>query len=564
MATLISCSSSPYPHINFSEWDRSPQCCQAVGTKLALASGGTFSSKAGMEIKKQGGNIVDVAVATAFSLAVERPHSLGLGGGGFLLLSLAGSKPEQVFVDFRETAPQRAHKKMFVDASGKAMPELSRFGILSVATPGFVPGLYLIHQRWGKLPWKTVLKPAIDLARKGFPIYPSLAKSIHEEKGFLFKQEYLRNLFSPKGQILGKGDTLIQLDLADTLERLSLNPQTEFTTGTTANRIVDFMKSQGGLLTVSDLSSYRPKLRKPLKFFWKKKELLLPPPPSASGVLSVEMLQMLDAGTPVSNEKKQKIHLLAEIMKRAYADRSQVIGDPDFNHLNLSPLLEKSYGLSRRQTIDPNRATPVTEVTPIDPSTLRDRHTTHLSVLDEAGNGASMTLTINDHFGSRLAVPGTGFFLNDEMDDFSIQPGVPNLFGLVGSTANSIEPFKRPASSMSPTLALENGKAILAIGAAGGSRITTHVFQVFTSILEDPEKGLQAALFEPRIHHQWKPDELNLELGFDSNLIESLKKMGHTIKKSDKTAIVQAVFRRPAGEFEAVFDPRDEGGAEAQ
>ena len=562
--TLVSCSSSPYPHINFTDWERQPECCQAVGSQFAVASGGTFSSRAGKEIKELGGNIVDVAVATAFALAVERPHSLGLGGGGFLLLSLAGKKPQQVFVDFRETAPGRAKRDMYLDTTGKPQPDLSRYGVLSVATPGFVPGLYFVHQRWGKLAWKSVLQPAIRLARNGFPIYPTLAKAIREERKLLFQQSYVKNLLSRDDRPLGRGDILIQSDLAETLERVSLNPQSEFKTGQTANQIVEHIRSLGGILSLSDLASYRPKIRKPLTFNWGKRQLLLAPPPSAGGVLTIEMLQMLTAAPPTPTDRVQKLHLLAEIMKRAYADRSQIIGDPDFTNLNLKPILEKSYGVARRKSIDLARATPATQITPLDVAKSRDRHTTHLSILDNEGNGASMTLTINDHFGSRIAVPGTGIFLNDEMDDFSIQTGTPNLFGLVGGEANAIEPQKRPASSMSPTLVLENNRNILAVGAAGGSRITSHVFQVLVNVLEHPEEGLRAALFEPRIHHQWTPDELSVESGFDEETVEALRRIGHSVVATDRTALVQAVFKDKSGNLEAVFDPRDEGGAEAK
>ncbi|NBX75754.1 MAG: gamma-glutamyltransferase [Proteobacteria bacterium] len=564
IATLVSCSSSPFPHINFSEWERQPECCQASGTQIAIASGGTFSSKAGKEIRELGGNLVDVAVATAFTIAVERPHSLGLGGGGFLLLSLGGKSPQQVFVDFRETAPQRAKKDMYLDALGKSQPDLSRYGILSVATPGFVPGLYFIHQRWGKLSWRKILEPAIRLARNGFPVYPSLAKAIREEKKLLFQQSYVKNLLSRDDRPLGHGDLLIQSDLADTLERVSLNPQTELKTGKTATQIAEHIKNLGGIVTLSDLASYQPKIRKPLTFRWGKKLLLLPPPPSAGGILTIEMLQMLTAESTKSKDPGQQLHLLAEIMKRAYADRSQVIGDPDFTPFNLKPILGRAYGISRRKSISLEKATPAAEIIPTDISKLRDRHTTHISILDEEGNGASMTLTINDHFGSRIAVPGTGIFLNDEMDDFSIQAGTPNLFGLVGGKANSIEPLKRPASSMTPTLVLENNRNILAIGAAGGSRITSHVFQVLLGVLENPERGLKSAVFAPRIHHQWIPDELSVERGFEKETLEALKQIGHSVVETDRTALVQAVFRDKAGNLEAVFDPRDEGGAEAK
>lgn len=563
---LTSCASSPFPHLNFKDWGRTPECCQAKGSQLGIASGGTYSSKAGLSISNQGGNIVDAAIATAFTLAVERPQSLGIGGGGFFLLSLKETqfqKAAQVFVDFRETAPALASKNMFLDSEGNPIPDKSRLGALAIATPGFVPGLFLIHQRWGKLPWKKLLEPAIDLAKKGFPIYLSLAKSIDREKDILFKEAYTKSLLSKGDRALSKGDILKQPDLARTLERIGENPK-ELTSGFTAKTIAQFVQSQNGILTLADLGSYKPKIRKPLEWRWKEKTFLFAPPPSAGGVLFIQLLQMLEQDALPVLEEATYFHLLAECMKRAYADRSQVIGDPDFSKLPLKEVLDRNRVLEQRKLISLDTATPSASLQAFQFSPKKDTHTSHLSIVDFEGNAVAMTLSLNDHFGSRLAVPGTGVFLNDQMDDFSAKPGEANLFGLVGAEANSIAPLKRPASSMSPTIVLSGGRAILATGAAGGSRIPSNVFQVLVNIFQRPKGDLRRAVFWPRIHHQWNPDELSVEKGLDQKIADLLKSKGHKVVEGERVSRVESVFRDSHGSLEAVFDPRDEGGAEAK
>jgi len=508
-----------------------------------------------------------VAIATAFTLGVERPQSLGIGGGGFFLMNLLDpktQKPLQWFVDFREVAPQKASKTMFQDSNGKVIPHLSRYGALSVATPSFVQGLSFIHKRWGKLPWKQILQPAIRLARNGFPIYLSLAKSIEREKEFLFKDPYTRSLLSIEGKILTRGDFLKQPDLALTLERISENSASELQTGTTAKKIAGFVQSQKGILTLKDLSAYQPKIRQPLTWNWKGKSMLLAPPPSAGGVLFIELLQMLSKDSLEKMDEAQYLHLLAESMKRAYADRSQVMGDPDFVKIPLKEVLDPQRLLAQRALISLEKATPSADVQPFHSPPKKETHTSHLSVLDSQGNAVAMTLSINDHFGSRLAVPGTGVFLNDQMDDFSVKSGEANAFGLLGAEANAIAPGKRPVSSMSPTLILHKNKAVFATGAAGGSRITSNIFQVLFNLFERPRGGLKQAVFWPRIHHQWNPDELSVEKGMQKDWMEALQSKGHHLVEAERIARVESVFSPSQGVFEAVFDPRDEGGAEAR
>jgi len=561
---LLGCASSPYPHIDFKGWDRTETCCLASGKKMAVASGGTHASQAALEISQMGGTLADAAVAAAFTLAVERPQSLGLGGGGFFLYSQPGKKRNDVFVDFREVAPGVATAKMFRDSQDQVIPLQSRLGAKAVATPGFVPGMLLIHKKWGKLPWAKLLQPAIRLARQGFRVYPSLARRIDEEKKALLEDSYTKSLISINGELLKKGDWIRQLDLAQTLERIAENPQREMRSGITAQKIAAFMKTRGGLISQKDLLRYQAVIRKPLEFQWNGKTLLLAPPPSAGGVVVIEMLNMLARDALDRMEPSEYVHLLSESMRRAYADRSQAIGDPDFHKFSIEPLLSYSRAEKLRASITSGQATPSKAIRPISSEDLKENHTTQLSLMDEAGNAIAMTLSLNEFFGCRLAVPETGIFLNNQMDDFSSKPGEPNVFGLLGAEANSIAPFKRPVSSMTPTIILDRGRPVLAIGAAGGSKISTHVTQVFLNLFLRTPDDLRKAVFSPRFHHQWLPDQITLENGFSEKMIRTLKTMGHSLEISDRTALVQTVWRNPEGSFVAVFDPRDEGGAEAQ
>lgn len=531
---------------------------------MAVASGGTHASKAALEISQMGGSLADAAIAAAFTLAVERPQSLGLGGGGFFLYSQPGKKRKDVFVDFREVAPGAATANMFRDSQDQVVPLSSRFGAKAVATPGFVPGMLLIHKKWGKLPWAQLLQPAIRLARQGFRVYPSLARRIDEEKKALLEDPYTLSLISIDGKLLKKGDWIRQGDLAQTLERIAENPQHELRTGITAQRIAAFMKTRGGLVSKTDLVRYQAVVRRPLEFQWNGKTILLAPPPSAGGVVVIEMLNMLARDALDRMKLSDYIHLLAESMRRAYADRSQAIGDPNFHKFSIEPLLSVSRAQKLRESITPGQATPSKAIRPISSEELKENHTTQLSLMDEDGNAIAMTLSLNEFFGCRLAVPETGVFLNNQMDDFSSKPGEPNVFGLLGAEANSIAPFKRPASSMTPTIILDRGRPILAIGAAGGSKISTHVTQVFLNLFLRTPDDLKKAVFSPRFHHQWLPDQITLENGFSEEMLRTLKTMGHSLEISDRTALVQTVWRNSEDSFVAVFDPRDEGGAEAQ
>ncbi len=577
LISILSCQTSSTPvlnepgkaeysesHLKFEKWGRTSNCCTAIGAKAAIASGGTYSSKAGIEILKTGGNVVDAAIATAFVLSVERPHSAGLGGGGFMTLYLKDQKPRAHFIDFRETAPEKASRDMYLDKKGEVIPDLSVVGPLSVATPGFVVGLYEIHKRWGKLPWKKLLTPAVELAFRGFKIYPSLAEHIIEKKDCLLKDPDATKLLFREGEPLREGELLVQKDLANTLRRVAINGSQEVKTGKTARDILRYMKAHQGILTEKDLKNYRVKYRQPILGKFKDLEFISAPPPSAGGVLILQMLKVLEEFSilELSQKTPEYTHLLSEVLKRAYADRSQFVGDPDFVKHDFSKLISDRYIEAIRKNISLTKATPASE---IHGGELMDdkTHTTHLSVMDVEGNAVASTLTINDIFGACAIAPGTGIFLNDEMDDFSAKPGASNIYGLTGNKANAIEPFKRPASSMSPTLLVKEGQPILVVGAAGGSRITTSVFQVLMNDLFVFKGDLKRSIFAPRLHQQWAPEFLDLEEGYSDLTKQSLEMMGEKVRKAPWSAVTQATHLESDGKVKAVFDPRDEGGAEA-
>jgi len=551
-------------HLDFKGWGRDSKCCSAVGVKAAVASGGTNSSKAGLEILKAGGNVVDAAVATAFVLAVERPHSAGLGGGGFMTLYIKDKNPQAQFIDFRETAPEKAHRDMYLDKNGNVIADLSVIGPLSVATPGFVLGLFEIHKKWGRLSWNRLLIPSIDLAARGFKIYPSLAKHILEKQNCLVRDIQAQKLFFRDGKPFQVGDLLVQKDLANTLRRIAKNGAKEFQTGKTAQAIASYMKANSGILSQRDLKNYQIKYRNPILGNFKQWGLISAPPPSAGGVLILQMLKVLE-GFPLqelSQKTAQYSHLLSEVLKRAYADRSQFVGDPDFVSLDYSKLTDPTYIEALRSHVSLDKATPSTEIR--GGQWMEDKtHTTHLSVLDTQGNAVSSTLTINDIFGACVIAPGTGIFLNDEMDDFSAKSGASNIYGLTGDKANEIHPGKRPASSMSPTIITQNGQPILVVGAAGGSRITTSVFQVILNDLFVFQGDLKKSVFGPRIHQQWMPEFLDLEDSYSEVTKQYLSSIGEKVRQAPWSAVTQAAHLEADGRVRAVFDPRDEGGAEA-
>jgi gamma-glutamyltranspeptidase / glutathione hydrolase len=508
-----------------------------------------LAADVGAEILKQGGNAVDAAVAVGFALAVSHPQAGNLGGGGFVMIRMADGRT--AFLDFREMAPAKATRDMYLGPDGNPTRD-SIVGWRAAGVPGSPLGLEEAHKRFGKKPWRDLVLPAIKLARDGFPVEQGLAEAIKGSTKSLSADPESTRVFLRGGYGYQLGEVLKQPDLAATLERIAANGAKEFYQGQTAEKIASEMKKHGGLITLEDLKAYRVIKRKPLEGDYRGYHFFVPPPPSAGGVGMLQMLGMLegshyDAAGP---DSPSAVHYVAEVMRRFYADRSEYLGDPDFYNVPVRALLDPKYIASRKATIDPDHATPSDLVQPGLPTTAaahlhqyEGNETTHFNVVDSDGNAVSLTYTLNAYFGNGVTVAGTGVLLNDEMDDFAAKPGVPNMFGVVGGDANSIEPGKRPLSSMTPTIITKDGKLFMAVGAPGGSRITTGVLQVILDVI-DFHLNAQDAVDLPRFHHQWRPDVLYLQKNFNKDTNDALAKMGYTIKPVDGVARVEAIVVR--------------------
>jgi gamma-glutamyltranspeptidase/glutathione hydrolase len=459
---------------------------------------------------------------------------------------------------------------MFLGPDGKPVGNKSSEGGLAVATPGMVAGLYEIHKKWGKLSWSKVINPAIRLAKEGFPVSPAVAKGIEKSKDILAKDSYLKNIFMPNGVPLKAGEKLVQPDLAKTLQLLAVQGKKGFYQGKLAQKITETIKKWGGIVDMKDLAAYKVLYRDPIRIAYDDYVIFSAPPPSAGGVLLSEWINVLQplslknlALTPTSY-----LHILSQAMKQGYADRSVYMGDPDFFKEDFNKLMSQDYANQVRQNLNLQRNKPSSEIYPgLKPQEPKTHGTTQLSIIDNKGNAISATLSINNTFGAYIGVPGTGMVLNNTMDDFSIKPGEQNLYGLTGNEGNAIEPKKRPVSSMMPTIVVkgEDATPVLALGAAGGSRIISSVAQVLIGTLTLYNGDLKKALFAPRIHHQWIPDKLEMEEGgFSESVRQGLVSRGHELSKPPYFARVEGVNCEPDGSLHAVFDPRHEGGAEAQ
>ncbi len=569
---LVSCTTAPRlplyqlapEQLEVAKWGRVPGCCTAAGPQFAVATGGTHSAEAAMEIFAQGGNFIDAAVAAAFSLSVERPHSAGLGGGGFATVHWAGKK-DGLFLDFRETAPQKATHDFFLRPDGKKrVDRSSQEGIFSVATPGFVAGMWDLHQRGGKLPWAQVLQPAMHLAANGFIIYPHLAERLKKYSDLLRKDEGARGVFFDGKRVLGLGDRLVQRDLANTLSLVAQLGPDVFYKGAVADKIVSTVQKYGGVLSAKDLIDYKAVEREPLVATAGSRKILSAPPPSAGGILLVEMMKVWAGLT--SSQKPQSMpgyfHLLAEVFKRGFAERSQAIGDPAFVKVPVEALTSDAFADKVREALDPHKAVPSSQIRPGLPPP-ESHGTTGLAIMDSDGNAIALSMTINARVGSGIVASGTGILLNNEMDDFSVVAGQKNLFGLTGDKVNAIAPGKRPASSMAPTIILESGVPVLALTAVGGSRIVSGIAQTTLNYLDVYPGDLRKALFAPRMHHQWLPDKLEVEEVVSSADRSELKSKGHAVVTMEHDQIVLAVGKEKE-QLRAVHDPRTEGGAQAQ
>jgi gamma-glutamyltranspeptidase / glutathione hydrolase len=517
----------------------------------------TLATEVALEVLKKGGNAIDAAVTAGFALAVTQPRSGNIGGGGFMLIS-SQEKKEVVAIDYREKAPAGASKDMFLGADGNVDQELSRFSHASAGVPGTAAGLALALEKYGTISLAESLAPAIELAQKGFVVTPRFSKGIKSKKELLYKFEAGKKKFlKPDGNFYEPGDIYIQADLADTLKRIAQKGTKGFYEGKTAELIVAEMKRGNGLITLDDLKKYQPKIRKPVKGTYREYDIYSMSPPSSGGAHIIQILNILEK-YPIGNlchNSAKTIHLMAEAMKRAYADRSKYLGDSDFVDVPLNGITSKKYAAFLRAEIDPNFASNSKEIMPGNPIDFESNETTHFSIVDKFGNAVANTYTINFSYGSGIVVEGAGFLLNNEMDDFSAKPGVPNAYGLIGGEANKIEPHKRMLSSMSPTIVMKDGKNFLVAGSPGGSRIITTTLQVIMNVI-DHRLNVQAAVNAPRIHHQWLPDEIRIEEGISPDTIRLLEAMGHTVNEKESMGAIQSIMIAEDGTMYGGADPR--------
>jgi gamma-glutamyltranspeptidase/glutathione hydrolase len=488
-----------------------------------------LAADVGVEVLKSGGNAVDAAVAVGFALAVTHPFAGNLGGGGFMLLRFADGR--STFIDFRERAPERATRDMYLDAQGNLTQD-SVDGWRAAGVPGSVRGFELAQSKYGSQKWDAVIAPAIALASSGFALsYKSseLLRNAHN----LTQDPESKRIFQKGGAYYDAGEVLAQPELAATLRRIATSGAREFYEGETAHRLVSEMAKHGGLVTLADLQRYQAVERTPLSGAYRGLTIFTAPLPSSGGIGILQMLGMLEgSGYQKSGAgSAAAIHYTAEVMRRFFADRSQYLGDSDFVKVPIKALLDPAYIRERRASIDPDRATPSDRISPGKPAVREGTETTHYSIVDASGNAVAVTYTLNNGYGSGVTVPGLGFLLNDEMDDFTAKPNTPNLFGLIQGAANAIEPGKRPLSAMTPTIVVRDGKPFMVLGAPGGPRITTAVLQVMLNVI-DFHMNIQDAVDAPRFHHQWKPDKLYLEPGISPDTVALLEDMGHQVDNS--------------------------------
>jgi gamma-glutamyltranspeptidase/glutathione hydrolase len=522
-----------------------------VASQEALATG------IGVDILQRGGNAVDAAVAVGFALAVTLPQAGNLGGGGFMMVHMAESG-ETIAIDYREKAPAAASRDMFLDAAGEADPQLSRYSGLAVGVPGTVAGLTLALERYGTMDLAEIIAPGLELAQDGIAITPDLAQSIEASREQLEKYPSSAAIFfKPDGSAFEPGDRLVQADLANSLQAIAEGGADAFYKGRIAELIAAEMRRSGGLITMEDLANYQAVAREPVRGDYRGYEVVSMPPPSSGGVHIIQILNILE-GFPIGelgHNSAAAIHLMAEAMKLAYADRSEYLGDSDFVEVPVAGLISKEYADDLRSLIDTERATASATIRPNDPLPYESDQTTHFSVVDAAGNAVANTYTINFSYGTGLVAEGTGILLNNEMDDFSAKPGVPNAYGLIGGDANAVEPGKRPLSSMSPTIVLRDGNVVLATGSPGGSRIITTVLQVIMNVV-DHGMNIAEASEAVRLHHQWLPDELRAEEGLSLDTVRLLEAMGHTVKVQPVMGSTHSILRREDGALFGASDPR--------
>ena len=554
----FSCSTTKTPTTLIDQYKYDTQK-KVVCENGAVVSAHPLASKVGLAVLKMGGNAVDAAIATQLALAVVYPNAGNLGGGGFMVARLKDGK--LVAIDYREKAPGNAHRDMYLSPTGEPQLELSQNGHLSSGVPGTVAGLFE-SSKYAKLSFDKLIQPAIDLAEKGFILSDREAKGFNSLKEQFQKYNTQTPVFVKNISWKG-GDTLFQKDLAETLKRIKKKGAKGFYEGETARLIVEEMKRGKGIISLDDLKNYKAASREPHVFDYKGYKIVGMPMPSSGGLLLHQMLKMIE-DKPITSygfHSPEAVQLMVEAERRAYADRAQFMGDADFFKVPVSKLTNEKYLKERMADFVPGKASTSEQVKPGDIPAVESEETTHLSIIDKDGNAVAVTTTLNNSYGSKTVVGGAGFILNDEMDDFSVKPGVPNMYGAVGGEANAIMPGKRMLSSMTPTLVLKDGTPYLVIGTPGGTTICTSVFQTIVNII-DFNMSTEDAVWKPKFHHQWLPDRVDLEKGFPDDTRKALEGMGYKIVERSGIGRTEVIKVLPNKKFEAIADNRGEDSAE--